>query len=413
MECNMLDNLISLSSFTDTQRAEALEKFHILQPFLEEGVPLTTIAQSREISLRTLQRWTKHYRENGLKGLVHKNRSDYGNRRIPEQVRLLVEGLILKKPTPSIASIHRQIIKLSKEHGWKAPSYSCIYDIVSNISPAMKPLAHEGVKKYKEAFDIIHRREANTPNEIWQADHTLLDIWLINEKGQPARPWLTIILDDYSRAVVGYFLSFQAPSAIQTALALHQAIWRKTDSRWCICGIPEYFYTDHGSDFTSQHMEQVSADLKMRLIFSTIGMPRGRGKIERFFQTINQLFLHQLPGYINKQKSSINPSLTLSELDIQFREFLFSEYHIRPHGTTGIPPQERWEQNGFLPQMPETLEDLDLLLLHVAKSRHVRSDGIRFQGLRYTDATLAAYVGEEVIIRYNPRDIAEIRVFHQ
>jgi putative transposase len=53
-----------------------------------------------------------------------------------------------------------------------------------------------------------------------------------------------------------------------------------------------------------------------------------------------------------------------------------------------------------------------LLLLTVAKSRKVRQDGIHFQGFCYLDTTLAAYVGEQVIIRYDPRDMAEIRVFH-
>src|SRR5207247_863008 len=32
-------------------------------------------------------------------------------------------------------------------------------------------------------------------------------------------------------------------------------------------------------------------------------------------------------------------------------------------------------------------------------------------GLRYLDPVLAAYVGDSVIIRYDPRDMAEIRVF--
>nr|WP_257644697.1 Mu transposase C-terminal domain-containing protein [Listeria monocytogenes] len=63
--------------------------------------------------------------------------------------------------------------------------------------------------------------------------------------------------------------------------------------------------------------------------------------------------------------------------------------------------------------MPDSLESLDLLLLNVAKSRKVHSDGIHFQGLIYIDTNLAAYVGETVIIRYDPRDIAEIRVFYQ
>jgi putative transposase len=61
--------------------------------------------------------------------------------------------------------------------------------------------------------------------------------------------------------------------------------------------------------------------------------------------------------------------------------------------------------------MPDSLEQLDLLLLTVAKPRKIHPDGIHFQGLRYLDPVLAAYVGDTVIIRYDPRDMAEIRVF--
>jgi len=42
------------------------------------------------------------------------------------------------------------------------------------------------------------------------------------------------------------------------------------------------FYVDHGSDFTSIHLEQVAADLRFQLIYSTVARPQGRGKIERF-----------------------------------------------------------------------------------------------------------------------------------
>jgi putative transposase len=61
----------------------------------------------------------------------------------------------------------------------------------------------------------------------------------------------------------------------------------------------------------------------------------------------------------------------------------------------------------------KSLEQLDLLLLTVAKMRKVQADGVRFQGLRYIDPTLAAYVGESVVLRYDPRDVAEVRLFHQ
>ena len=77
-----------------------------------------------------------------------------------------------------------------------------------------------------------------------------------------------------------------------------------------------------------------------------------------------------------------------------------------------MPPVERWEAKGFLPRMPDSLEQLDLLLIQVAKARQVRVDGIHFQNLRYISTTLAAYVGETVTLRFDPRDMAEIRVFH-
>src|SRR5262249_46771579 len=54
-----------------------------------------------------------------------------------------------------------------------------------------------------------------------------------------------------------------------------------------------------------------------------------------------------------------------------------------------------------------------LLLLTVAKPRKIQRDGLRLLGYRYMDPTLAAYVGESVILRYDPRDMAEVRVFYR
>lgn len=126
-------------------------------------------------------------------------------------------------------------------------------------------LAHEGAKAYGEEFDLVYRREASHANAMWQADHSFLPILLLDEHGKSAKPWLTAILDDYSRAVAGYFLGFQTATALQTALTLHQAIWRKEDPRGHVCGIPSTFYTDHGSDFISLYV------ISVVLIGGTIG----------------------------------------------------------------------------------------------------------------------------------------------
>jgi putative transposase len=102
----------------------------------------------------------------------------------------------------------------------------------------------------------------------------------------------------------------------------------------------------------------------------------------------------------------------LAELDRAVTTYITGTYHGRVHSETKETPLEAWRGAGFLPRLPDSLEDLDLLLVMHAKARVVRRDGMRFQGLRYSHATLAAYVGDAVTMRYDPRDLSEIRVFH-
>lgn len=190
-------------------------------------------------------------------------------------------------------------------------------------------------------------------------------------------------------------------------------IWRKVRPDWHVCGVPDVLYVDHGSDFTSKHLEQAAVDLRVRLIFSAVARPQGRGKVERLFRTINTELLAELPGALRDGTPTSRPRLSLAELDARIGMHLVGVYNHRIHREIGAAPIDAWRGNGWLPRMPETLEELDLLLVMVAKPRTVHRDGIRFQGLRYFDPTLAGFVGEPVAIRFDPRDMGEVRVFHR
>jgi hypothetical protein len=74
---------------------------------------------------------------------------------------------------------------------------------MKHLDPALLTLAHDGTKAYRTTFDVLYHREAGNPSEIWQVDHTLLDLWARHDGGPPARPWLTGIMDDYSTPGVG------------------------------------------------------------------------------------------------------------------------------------------------------------------------------------------------------------------
>ena len=91
--------------------------------------------------------------------------------------------------------------------------------------------------------------------------------------------------------------------------------------------------------------------------------------------------------------------------------FIVTEYNGRPHSQTHQIPVQRGGASGFIPRAPAHPEDLDLLLLTAAATRKVQRDGIQFASTRYLSPVLAADVGEQVTVRFNTRDVGEIRVY--
>ncbi|QFQ88515.1 DDE-type integrase/transposase/recombinase [Paracoccus kondratievae] len=390
----------------------AVERFRAIEPHLNDGVTLTALAHASVASERTLQRWLSCYRTKGLAGLERRPRSDQGRLHMPDHLTAVIHELALKRPRPPVSAIHRKVAALAVAEGHRAPSYSSVARVVRDV-PESRIAAATNPAAYRDHHELVYRREASVSNEMWQADHTVLDILVLDQAGNPVRPWLSVVLDDFSRAVAGYFISLAAPCALNTALALRHAIWRKADPQWIVSGIPEQLYVDNGSDFVSEHIEQACMALKIRLTHSLPGRPRGRGKIERVFRTINDMFLPDLPGHVIRGKPLSEPAFSLDELRASFESFVCRVYHARSHGSTGEAPVVRWQKGGFLPVMPDSIEQLDMLLVHVPKSRKVLRDGIRLLGRRYVEPTLAAFVGENVEVLYDPRDLTEVHVYHE
>jgi putative transposase len=124
-------------------------------------------------------------------------------------------------------------------------------------------------------------------------------------------------------------------------LALRQAISRKAEPLWQICGIPKIPYTDHGTDFMSVHIQQVCVNLKIHHMNSAVGRPQGRGKIERFFRTVNDTFLTKLPGYSQNGKPLSKPKLTFTERNSVIKDFIVATYNQQIHKSAGVSPLQR------------------------------------------------------------------------
>lgn len=333
---------------------DASERWRILRLHVDDAIPLAALARSTGISERTLQRWLARYRTGGYTALTDDTRVDLGVRRtVPELVRL-VEGLALTRPRPSIATIYRQVSVHCAERGLPSPSYSVVRSIVNGLDPGMVTLALEGPASYRDKHELLLRRRADRPNAIWQADHTMLDLLIVSPDGKPARPWFTVILDDHSRAICGYLVFLGAPSAANTALALRQAIWHKSEPDWPVCGIPDVLYTDHGSDFTSHRLGDTAAVLHLRIIHSQVARPQGRGKIERFFGTINTELLPTLAGHLAPGTAAPAPSLDLAGIDRAISTFI-RRYNARTHRELRMSPLPRMSCRKRIPTSPSSL----------------------------------------------------------
>ena len=367
---------------------DADERWRVLRLHVEDQVPLAVLARDTGIGERTMQRWHQRYREGGIAALDPRHRADAGQRRTDPELVTFIQRLGLTRPRPGMATLHRLTLGEAQRRQLPGPSYSTVRAIVQALDPAMVTLALGGPAAYRDRFALVCRLRADRPSQIWQADHTQLDIVIVGRDEKPDRPWLTTVMDDHSRAICGYTVFTGAPSAMQTALALRQAIWRKPDPGWAMCGIPNILYVDHGSDFTSHHLERTAVELHIRLIHSTIARPQGRGKIERFYGTVNTELLSTLPGHLAAGSRTPTPTLDLPALDQAIGSFV-ATYNNRPHRELGITPRDAWVADGWLPRMPDSLEQLDGLLLTVAKHRTVQRDGIHFQGQRYLSPTLA------------------------
>ncbi|MEO0838715.1 MAG: transposase family protein, partial [Cyanobacteria bacterium J06643_5] len=267
-------------------------------------------------------------------------------------------------------------------------------------------------------------------NQVWQIDHTKADILLVDEDGEEiGRPFLTTVVDCYSRCIVGFRLGFAAPSSQVTALALRNAIMPKRYSseyelrcKWKAYGVPKYVFTDGGKDFRSKHLvEWISNQLGFEPILRS--RPSEGGIVERPFRTMSGL-LSEMPGFTGAnvkerpEDAEEKACITLPELEKLVLGFIVDNYNQKPDARSQANPLtpkqsriERWEKGW---QKPPTLlneRELDICLMK-GTERVVYDNGyLNFSGLRYRGENLGAYAGDKVILRYDPRDITLVLVY--
>ena len=281
--------------------------------------------------------------------------------------------------------------------------------------------------------------------EACMSDHQIVDMNIIHDDSglSLGRATLTIIIDVYSRCIVGWYLSFNPPNLTQVFQCLINAMNPKINCLGhdkypilqYIFGAISTLYIDNGLEFIGTSNKDAAADLGINLIAAPVKSPAYKIYVERFFSTLNERGIHLLPGTTwNKSKKSglyedveSRPKITLSELRQKVDEIILS-YHIDAHnGLNGLPPALVWKTDAARTPIQYFSDPSRVnAALGVAKMRTLRRDGISISRLRYHDPAITTSLIEDMFssnkgkssasisvkTKYNPENISSIHVFN-
>jgi transposase InsO family protein len=389
--------------FEDRATEEALFRYGVISPLLEPNLDRAEQSRRRreilgrphalpgggyrQVSARTLRRWLKAYREGGFEALKPKPRRDRSRPRAisPE---VLAKAVALKEELPERSV--RQIVDMLAMDPETPVGPGELK--VSTLARQLRLLGKTRRLLARPAR-AFRRFEQEGPNRLWQAD-VCHGPWLADpqDPAKKRRTYLVAFLDDYSRLVCHAQFYF-AEDLVSLLHCFKQAILKR--------GVPAKVYCDNGAVFQSRQFALVCANLGIRHLSARPYAPEGKGKVERFFGTVQRSFIPEVVR--------LNPK-TLEELNEFFWAWLEQFYHHHVHAETGQTPATRFAKG------PGEIRLVDPLALTAAflwrEKRKVDKTGcFSFQGNRYEAPPHLA--GKTVEIRYDPFDLSRLQIFHE
>ena len=380
-------------------------------------------------STRTIRRMLAKVEHEGLAALAETVRSDKGQFRIDPKWQEFIIKTYKQGNRNGLRLSPYQVWKLveakAKKDGLKDgefPSHVTVYKILEPLINKKKNKVRHPGQGLKQFIQTLQGNlEITHSNQIFQCDHTKLDILLVDQFGEEiGRPYLTTIIDSYSGSIAGFYLGFKERGSFEVGLTLRHAMLPKQygaeyqlQKEWKAWGIPEYLVTDRAKEFKSEHLKQIALQLGIKLCQRAY--PSQGGLVERPFGTINTEFLADLPGYTGSnvqerpKEAEKNACLTLGELEQKLVRFIVDNYNQNPYPRTKNQTRlSRWQS--MLVESLEAIDEreLDLCLLKSRQYKVMQDGNVRFENLIYKGQCLRGWEGEFVVLRYDPRNIIKL-----
>jgi putative transposase len=390
-----------------------------------------------QVSPRTLRRYKKKVKDGLLAGrprgqlLLPKPRSGRGPQ-LPEEVeRVMLEEIEREYETvasPSKKDIFDRITaRLGKD---AAPGRTTVYDRIANRKSYKQLLARGGKRvayNSKPQFEYLEQGtpvHGERPFEIGHIDHTQLDAEIVDaETGHNlGRPWLTLMIDAYTRRILAFWVTFDPPSRVAVLTVLRICAQR-------FGRLSEAIVVDGGREFGSRDVETLCTTYETTILRRE-GDPRSGSLIERAFGTTNTGLLDYLAGATKIMKNvrqvtkSNNPArLAIWDLLNMCRAlawFFYEVYDKRPHPSHRLSPRDAYV--GRLDLTGDRAHrfvrpDADFIILTLPSTSKgtARVDagrGVRVNNERYRCAAFGLPgIAKDVRVRWDPLDARHIYAF--
>jgi len=268
-------NEIAEVSISVQQRIEEIQEVIAVRGTERYGKVQRQAAKKLGLSVRSLRRLMRAWQQHGIAGLRRRSRSDQGVSKQSQEWQEFIIKTYREGNRGSRSMTRAQVALRVRAHAQelgveaypkRTTVYSILQPLIENVQ-AKRSLGWRGDRL------LITTRDGKElaiewSNQVWQCDHTKVDVLVVDQAGEVlGRPWLTTVVDTYSRCIMGFHLGMEAPSGWIDGLALRHAILPKQYSgayelqqMWGTYGIPQYLYTDQGKDFRSEHLEQVATE---------------------------------------------------------------------------------------------------------------------------------------------------------
>lgn len=408
---------------------EANRKYSVLQNHWN-GISLEEL----KVSPRTFRDWAKKYKDaqsqfgNGFVGLLNK-RNNQGNRErrlSPEIIELMDEYIKEKYENPrssNLNSIYKRFYQECIDRGWTPPSNVTFWQASKKRSIHVQAEKRKGPKaaydteKFYFEIQTTTPRHGDFPYQICHLDHTELDIELIcsDTHENLGRPWLSLLIDAYSRRILAFYLTFDPPSYRSCMMVLRECVNR--NSR-----LPKMLVVDGGKEFHSVYFDTLLAKYNVTKAQRPGAKPKFGSVCERIFGTTNSEFIHNLLGNTQIMKKvrevtkKFNPKhnaiWTFESLYGMMDEWCYQIYDQQIHSTLGTSPRNFYEnrlyktgkrEHTFI-RYDKLFEIMTLPSTPKQKAKIQPGRGVRINNIYYWGDMLdhPEQEGKSVFVKYDP-----------